>query len=189
MKKLSTVFSLLIFFLVVSVTAEDSVLLKENTLLPAGYGGIELGMSVDEVKNALKKNSEFGYNGDRDVSLLPGENRILIETDADAGHMYAYLERCWFQFYKDKLYIITITLNTERIDHYSVFSALCKKYGNPEMLSPEKSTWKNGSVTMSLENPLSLKYVDNKTFDAIRDQALVGPSGREMSRNEFLEGL
>jgi hypothetical protein len=189
MKNFSTVFPLFIFFLTAPITAESFVLSEGNTLLPAGYGGIELGMSVDEVKNALKKNSEFGYNGDRDVSLLPGENRILIETDAAAGHTYTYLERCWFQFYKDKLYIITITLNTERIDHYSVFNALCKKYGNPEILSPEKSTWKNDSVTMSLENPLSLKYVDNKTFDAIRDQALVGPSGREMSRNEFLEGL
>ena len=30
-----------------------------------GYGGVELGMSLDQVKDKLKKNSEFGYNGDR----------------------------------------------------------------------------------------------------------------------------
>ena len=39
-------------------------------------------MSLDATKSALKSNSDFGYNGDRDVSLLPGENRVLIETDA-----------------------------------------------------------------------------------------------------------
>ena len=59
--------------------------------LPRGYGGIELGMTLDEVKEKLKKNSEFGYHGDRDVSLLPGENRVLIETDTAAGHVNSFL--------------------------------------------------------------------------------------------------
>ena len=47
--------------------------------VPDGYGGITLGMTVEQTKDALKKNSDFGYHGDRDVSLLPGENRVLIE--------------------------------------------------------------------------------------------------------------
>ena len=72
-----------------------------------GYGGVELGMSLDQVKKALKANTDFGYHGERDVSLLPGENRILIETDASTYAGFSFLERCWFQFYNDKLYIIT----------------------------------------------------------------------------------
>ena len=40
--------------------------------LPKGYGGVELGMSLDSAKQALKSKSDFGYAGDRDVSLLPG---------------------------------------------------------------------------------------------------------------------
>ena len=48
--------------------------------LPRGYKNIELGMSLDETKNNLVKNSEFGYHGDRDVSLVPGTNKVLIET-------------------------------------------------------------------------------------------------------------
>ena len=94
--------------------------------LPRGYGGIELGMTLDEVKEKLKKNSEFGYHGDRDVSLLPGENRVLIETDTAAGHVNSFLERCYFQFYNEKLYIIIINVNRERMDHYSIFSTLCE---------------------------------------------------------------
>jgi len=157
--------------------------------IPNGYGGIELGMTLDEVKDKLLSNSEFGYHGDRDVSLLPGEKRVLIETDSAAGHVNSFLDRCYFQFYNNKLYIIIININTERIDHYSVFDTLCKKYGNPTTLSPDKSVWKGTDVTMSLERPLSLKYVDNKVFDDLNNKSLVPKSGTEMTRDMFLEGL
>lgn len=164
-------------------------LFAQDAPLPKGYGGVELGMSLDEVKSRLLQNREFGYNGDRDVSLLPGENRALIETDAEAGHVISFLERCYFQFYEEKLYIIIININRERMDHYSVFSSLCEKYGNPTSLSPEKSEWKGGDVTMSLERPLSLKYVDNAVFEQLNGASLVQLSGTEMTREMFLEGL
>lgn len=154
-----------------------------------GYGGVELGMSLEQVKNKLKKNSEFGYNGDRDVSLLPGENRILIETDAISGFGFSFLERCWFQFYNDELYIITININKEKMDHYSIFSALCKKYGRPNSVSPDKTLWENDDYSMSLERPLTLKYIDKNIFNQLQQKSLVNPSGSEITREMFLEGL
>ena len=63
--------------------------------LPKGYRSIVLGMDFEAVKDALKKDGLFGYRGERDVSLLPGENRVLIETSSTG-----YLARCWFQFYE-----------------------------------------------------------------------------------------
>ena len=75
------------------------------------------------------------------------------------------------------------------MDHYSVFTELCKKYGNPKSVSPEKSVWENDSVTMSLERPLTLKYVDKKTFNELQGNSRVGPSATEMTREMFLEGL
>ena len=81
---------------------------------PKGYKGISLGMSFDDTKIALLKDSDFGYHGDRDVSLIPGTNKTLIETDANYGHGSNYLERCWFQFTNDYLYIITININQEK---------------------------------------------------------------------------
>jgi hypothetical protein len=182
MKK-TTVCSVLFFLILFAGSAQ------EFSSIPGGYGGVELGMTLDEVKTRLMKNSDFGYHGDRDVSLLPGENRVLIETDSEAGGVNSFLERCYFQFYNGKLYIMIITINTGRMDHYSVFSTLCKKYGNPVSLSPEKSVWKNAAVTMSLERPLSLKYVDNTVFDELNKKSLVSPSGTEMTRDMFLEGL
>ena len=113
-------------------------------------------MSLDSAKQALKSKSDFGYAGDRDVSLLPGDARVLIETDSRNMQKHGFLTQCWFQFYKENLYSIILNLNPERVDHYSVYTALVKKYGEPNDFSPERSVWKNDSVTMSLERPLTL---------------------------------
>lgn len=157
--------------------------------VPNGYGGVELGMTFEQVKKALRDNLDFGYRGERDVSLLPGENRILIETDTSTFAGFSYLDRCWFQFYNEKLYIITININREKMDHFSIFDSLCKKYGTPQSVSPEKSVWQNKSVTMSLERPLTLKYVDQKVFDELQNKSKVSPSGTEQTREMFLKGL
>lgn len=165
---------------------------KKNTNsldVPNGYGGITLGMSVENTKEALKANGDFGYNGDRDVSLLPGENRVLIETDARDFARWSFLEQCWFQFSEDKLYIITLNLNRKKVDYYSVYSSLCKKYGEPVEFSPERAIWKNDSVQFSLERPLVLKYIDLNKFDSLIDESLVEKSSQEKLRDEFLESL
>ena len=157
--------------------------------LPKGYGGVELGMSLDAAKQALKSKSDFGYNGDRDVSLLPGDARVLIETDSRNNQRHGFLTQCWFQFYQENLYSIIINLNPERVDHYSVYTALVKKYGEPNEFSPERCVWKNDSVTMSLERPLTLKYTDNKTLEDLSQKSLVRKNGWEVTRQMFLDEL
>ena len=161
----------------------------QRSSLPGGYSKISLGMSVDEVKDALKSDSQFGYRGERDVSLLPGENRTLIETDTSRTAPYSYLDRCWFQFYEDKLYIITITMRPERMDHYSLFKTLTDKYGNPDSLNPSKSEWTDDSVIMTLERPLTIKYTDKKVFDDLQSKSLVNKTVIEQNKESFLEGL
>lgn len=184
MKRISKICAVLSAF----VLFAGSNMLFANDI-PDGYGNITLGMSLEDCKEALKKNSDFGYHGERDVSLLPGENRILIETDADRGTGLKYLERCWFQFYNEKLYTIIINVNKEKMDYYSIFTTLCNKYGNPDSLNPQKSVWENDNVTMSLEKPLTLKYVDKKVFQELQDKATLSPGPVEMTREMFLDGL
>ncbi len=182
MKRLPFLFLFLFtFFIVQASWSEDS--------LPSGYGGISLGMSLDETKDALKKNSDFGYHGDRDVSLIPGDARVLIETDAEYGHGSVFLRRCWFQFFEDKLFTITVNINRDKMDYYSVFTTLCGKYGNPDSLDPRQAVWKDDSVTMILEKPLTLKYIDNKISDSMRGKSSVPLSGTEMTREMFLDEL
>lgn len=160
---------------------------EEN--LPNGFKKIHFGMTVDQVKEELKKDPLFGFRGDRDVSLLPGENRILIETDTEKTAPYSFLERCWFQFYEDKLYTITINMKKKKVDHYSIYTTLAEKYGNPNFLNPEKSEWKNEYVIMSLERPLTLKYTDKKIFDDLQSKSMVKKTAEEQSKQDFLDLL
>ena len=156
--------------------------------LPNGFSSAKLGMSIDSLKDALKKDHQFGYRGDRDVSLSPSDGQYIVETDG-SQFGFSFLGRCWFQFSDDKLYIITLNLDRSKVDHYSVFSKLCEKYGNPDELSPQKSVWRDGDVIMSLEKPLTLKYVDAKTFDNKKNSSNVQKTTAENARDEFLDSL
>lgn len=176
-----------IAFFLLAFCAVNFASFGEN--LPRGFGGVELGMSLDDAKSALKSNSDFGYAGDRDVSLLPGDARVLIETDSYNMQHHGFLTRCWFQFYEENLYSIIINFNPERIDHYSLYTTLVKKYGEPDDFSPERSVWKNGDVTMSLERPLSIKYIDNEISEKLVQQSLVQKNGFEITRERFLDSL
>ncbi len=157
--------------------------------VPHGYGGVTLGMGLDETKDALKKNSDFGYAGDRDVSLLPGDDRVLIETDATLTNAHPFLTQCWFQFYEEKLYVMIINMNPEKVDHYSVYSSLCQKYGEPSEFTPDRSVWEGDGVIMSLERPLSLKYIDSAVSEKLQQGSTVKRSASEYTRDVFLKGL
>ena len=157
--------------------------------LPRGYKNITLGMSLVETKENLIKDSDFGYHGDRDVSLIPHSSKTLIETDTQSGLGSNFLTRCWFQFSFDELYIITININPERMDYYSIFKKLTEKYGEPTSFNPQAATWKNDEVTMSLEKPLTLKYIDNKIFDQTQNYSNIQESPTEITREMFLDGL
>ena len=152
--------------------------------LPAGYRSVKLGMTLEEVKKALRSDSLFGYRGERDVSLLPGENRVLIETSSGG-----YLERCWFQFYEDKLYTLIVNFNPEKIDYYSVFTKLLEKYGTPAELTPEQAVWRNEEVILSLERPVSVKYIDRTVFERLGEASRVEESVSETIRSGILEDL
>lgn len=155
-----------------------------NQPLPNGYSTVKLGMTLEEVKSALLRDSDFGYRGDRDVSLLPGENRHLIETKGGS-----FLGNCWFQFYDESLYIISVNVNQEFMDYYSIFSTLCKKYGNPKYLDPEKATWEDENVILSLEKPLCLKYTDAKISKELLEQSEAQQATIEYLRQGFLDSL
>jgi len=167
----------------------ESVYSQNQNDLPTGYANIQLGMSVEETKEQLLKNSDFGYHGDRDVSLVPNKNQVLIETDADKGLGSNFLTTSYFQFYDDQLFVIIINLNKEKIDHYSIFTTLKNKYGEPLSVTPEKSVWKNNSVTMILEKPLTLKYINNKIYEELQQYSTIQKSAEEITQQMFLDTL
>jgi hypothetical protein len=161
-------------------------LFAQETPLPRGYGGITLGMSYREVDAAVKADAAFGSRGTPDVTMALPPGQRLLQAPGNPNGPYA---RCTFHFLDDKLYIITLGLNSSRTDHYSIFTALTERYGSPASLNPAKSVWDNGDVTVTLERPLTLKYVDAAAFQSISDAAAAAVAEREESRVRFTDAL
>lgn len=157
---------------------------SERMLVPRSFRGIELGMTMEEVKAILLKDGLFIYRGDPDVSLLPRPNETLIEVSG-----LSFVKRAFFQFFEERLFVMIFSLNEKEMDHYSMFTSLSAKYGKPDSLSPSESTWSDDATRMSIERPLALKYIDMATFDALLDASSALQSYEEVLRKEFLDGL
>lgn len=150
--------------------------------LPSGFRTIVLGMGLDEVKSALLSDPLFRYRGDPDVSFLPQTSQYLIDCEGTT-----YLRRAYFQFADGRLFIMILVLDPTRLDHFSLFSALSVKYGQPTTLDPSESVWQSQSVRFSLERPLTVKYVDNRTFAAAIASGGSGKDLEQLSRERFIE--
>lgn len=149
--------------------------------IPDEFRSIKLGSGLDAVKALLVADPLFGYRGERDVSLLPGVNRSLIETVGGS-----FVKRAWFQFSEDKLYVMTLSLDPEKIDYYSVYSHLVEKYGEPSSLDPRKALWGDEKVTLTLERPLTVKYTDVETFKKLLDSDTTKKAASDIAREGFI---
>ncbi|HRZ88632.1 MAG TPA: hypothetical protein P5117_04015 [Spirochaetia bacterium] len=152
--------------------------------LPRGFRGVELGMSLSEVETVLKADELFLYRGGPDVTLLPRPDEKLLEVQG-----LSYVKRAFFQFHEDKLFSAIYVLNPERVDHYSVFTRLSDRYGKPGSLSPRESVWSDGSVRLSLERPLTVKYLDLGTLEKFMQGGQARQSWEDLSRQDFLESF
>lgn len=152
--------------------------------LPSSFHEILLGMSFEDVKEALVKDTSFAYRGERDVSLLNSKNRSLIES---AG--VHFVKRGSFQFYNEKLYTIIIQMNRENIDYYSIYSTLSEKYGEPIIVDQRKAMWENDRVRLILERPLTIKYIDIITFNEILANRTKKMALSEEARENFVNAF
>jgi hypothetical protein len=141
-------------------------------------------MDRDSVIAALKKDPIFDYRGPEDLSLLPSPNQSLIEV---AG--LSFVTRGYFQFYEGKLWVMILVLNPDKVDHYSVYTSLVGKYGEPVALDPKESRWEDKTTRMALERPLSLRYMDMTVYGKLREGAGAKASAQELDRQGFLGGL
>ena len=152
--------------------------------LPDGYGSIQLGMSIETVEEHLFADPNFSYRGSPDVTMLPQKNRQVIDCD---GVMY--VERGYFQFNEGRLYLITLVLNEKYVDHYSIYAALKKKYGEPVFLDPSKTVWQDEKAEMSLERPLSIKYIDREVFQRLQAESTAEKSMEALLRQDFIDSF
>jgi hypothetical protein len=150
--------------------------------LPRQFREITLGMGLDDLKDALKKDKLFIFDGDRDVSFLPAREESLVETSGSS-----FVRRAFFQLRDGNLFIMSFTLNTRMMDHYSMFTNLVEKYGQPSFLDPREAVWETEETRIALERPLTIKYIDKKTFNDIISESELIQSKRVRERQEFLD--
>ncbi|MDR0473610.1 MAG: hypothetical protein LBH43_08075 [Treponema sp.] len=154
----------------------------KKRVLSRNFREIELGMGLEDLQESLKSDGHFNFRGDRDVSFLPAREQSLIETTG-----FTFIKRAFFQLRDGQLFIMAFSLNTVLIDHYSVFTNLSKKYGEPSYLDPKESVWETEDTRITLERPLTVKYIDKQVFDDIINESAISESFQVQLRQEFLD--
>ena len=148
---------------------------------PRQFRSLSLGMALDELKSALMSDTLFNFRGDRDVSFLPVREQTLVETTG-----LSYIRRAFFQLSGEAVFIMSFSLDTGIMDHYSVFTSFVRKYGEPNTLSPGEAVWENDSTRVSIERPLTVKYIDKTVFNRLVDESSIRRGQELLRREEFL---
>jgi hypothetical protein len=149
---------------------------------PTAFRTVALGMTVDQVKEALRKDALYRYRGDPDVSFLPLSGENLIDCEGSS-----YLSRAYFQFADGRLYVLILVLDQRKLDHYSLFTAFTAKYGEPSSFNPAEAVWQSEEVRFSLERPLTVKYIDRRVFEEQVARGAAQQDLEQLSRERFIE--
>jgi hypothetical protein len=152
--------------------------------LQRGFSSVELGMSFEAVEENLQADAFFRYRGEPDVSFSPAAADPVISADGSS-----FITRGLFQFNSDRLFVITLVLDVERLGYFSVFESLVDQYGDPVSLDPQTAEWRDSETTIRLERPLSVKYIDQEVFTELVEAGRLDESLEEVSRDRFLEEL
>ncbi|MDR3167773.1 MAG: hypothetical protein LBT93_07505 [Treponema sp.] len=153
----------------------------EEGTLPRNFREFSLGMGLEDLKEALRRDGLFYFREDRDVSFLPSREESLVETTG-----LSFIRRAFFQLRDGKVFIMAFTLDPHLVDHYSVFTSLVKKYGEPALLDPKQAVWESADTRIAIERPLTVKYIDQYVFNEIINESKALESAEIRLREEFL---
>ncbi|QEN03245.1 hypothetical protein EW093_00505 [Thiospirochaeta perfilievii] len=115
------------------------------------------------------------------MSMLLTDNRSIIESKGSV-----YIDNGYFQFYKDVLYTITLILDTKKIDYHTIYTTFTDKYGKHTSLNPKVVTWQDDRVKITLEKPLTIKYVSLVEFNEILESDTTEKAIQERLREDFI---
>jgi hypothetical protein len=156
--------------------------IEDEGTLPRQFRQLSLGMALDDLKENLISDDLFNFRGDRDVSFLPIRQQSLVETTGSS-----FIRRAFFQLRDEAVFIMAFTLNTNIVDHYSVFTRFVERYGVPDYLSTREAVWEYEETRISIERPLTVKYIDKIVFNDIIDESNLIESRHVRLRQEFLD--
>ena len=148
-----------------------------------GFDTITLGINSATLESLLDGSELFEYQK-QEVSLIPNNEQTLITVPGSN-----YISTGLFQFSDDRLIAITLHLNSKQVGYYTLFSNLTEKYGQTDTFTPQRVTWEDGPVTLSLERPAIIKYLDSSFFDseltALQEQKITEETQREIFLQKF----
>ena len=178
------IFTLLIsFFMIQSVFAQEQAETETGEdALPRQFRQIVLGMSMEDLKASLFNDTYFNFRGDRDVSFLPARDQSLVETTGSS-----FIRRAFFQLRDGQVFIMSFSLNTQKIDHYSIFTQFVEKYGQPTYLDTRAAIWETEQTRVAIERPLTVKYIDKTVFNDILNESGLIESNQVKLRQDFLD--
>jgi hypothetical protein len=81
---------------------------------------------------------------------------------------------------------MAFTLNTEIVDHYSIFTRFVEQYGQPSYLDPAIAVWESEETRIAIERPLTVKYIDRVVFNDILHESGLIESGQVRLRQDFI---
>jgi len=84
---------------------------------------------------------------------------------------------------------MSFSLNARLVDHYSVYTSLVRRYGEPLSLNPHEAVWESEETRLSLERPLTVKYLDKTVFDNLLEESRLRENQGLILREEFLRGF
>jgi hypothetical protein len=168
-----------------TVYADEAAYMEANETavsMPRSFRALALGMSLDELTNALAGDGLFRFRGERDVSFLPVRQETLVETDGTS-----FIRRAHFPLAEGEVFIMSFTMDTRFIDHFSIFTTFVQRYGEPIILNPSEAVWQDDYTRVSIERPLTVKYVDRVVFERLREASGALRAWQTLLREEFLD--
>ena len=85
------------------------------------------------------------------------------------------------------MYILTLSMDPDSLDYYTLYSTLSEKYGQPAALDPTEAVWLFEDLRLSLERPLNVKYIDRAVFERLKQEGQVQQDLWEISKDNFLD--
>jgi hypothetical protein len=160
---------------------------QESPPLPRAFDGFSLGMSLDELKEALRNNNHYNFR-DADVSFPPVREETVVETP---GVPTTFVSRALFQLQGGQVFAMTFTFNRLLMDHYSIFTSFVKKYGEPLDLDPKRAVWESddGATRVTIERPLAVMYLDLRVFNELIAESATRASREVQQREDFLNAF
>ena len=80
-------------------------------------------------------------------------------------------------------------MDEDKIDFYTFQTQFNSKYGIPNSLDPSGMIWENSTNRVSLEYPLSVKYVNLDVFNSLLTESQLNKSNEEIQREDFINSF